>query len=354
MEKQKINFSMIIPCYNTPKKFITRLLDSLTKQGIEKNQLEIIIVDDRSEDKGFLNTAKTYEDRLNIKYTETDNDIHTPANTREAGLPLVTGDWLCFCDHDDMYEEGVLAEIEKFIQEYNPPFAICGNMRSWDEKENKFIDFIHKQAWLHGKFYNMKHLVIPYNIHFYKDIWTHEDIGWNCQCQAAMYELNTDFTYVDIMVYRWINEPTSITRRETNTRGYLHEYLDEYIKAASEPFMELAKTGNWWFVNQVFMTLLHAYFYYMGAIYREGTELYEDNLQIIKDFYKHIIEELEITPQDIIAFVNEDGRKYQIVRNDCIMHEGAFIEVISFPDFINFLHNEIFNDIKIIEEEKEL
>lgn len=353
MEKQKVKFSMIIPCYNSPKRFIVRLLNSLTKQGIEKDQLEVIIVDDQSTKKEFLDVAKTYEDRLNIIYTETKNDLHTPANTRETGLPLVTGDWLCFCDHDDMYEENALAQIQEYIQEYNPPFAICGNMRSWNEKENKFVNFIQKQAWLHGKFYNMKHLIIPYDIHFYTNIVTHEDIGWNCRCQAAMYELNTDFAYANIMVYRWIEESTSITRKETNTRGYLHEYLDEYIKAASEPFMKMAKTGNWWFINQVFMTLLHAYFYYMGAIYREGTEKYEDNLEIIKNFYKYIIEELEITPADIVNFIGEDGRKYQIVRNDCMMHEGAFIELISFPDFISFLHNEVFNKMEIIEEKKE-
>lgn len=353
MKKQKVTFSMIIPCYNSPIRFINRLLTSLTKQGIEKDQLQVILVDDQSTEKEYLETAKTFEDKLNIEYVTTEGDYHTPANTRECGLPYVKGDWLCFCDHDDMYEDNALAEIEHYIQENNPPFAICGNMRSWNEEKNEFVNFIHKQAQLHGKFYNIKHLIKPYDIHFYRDIKTHEDIGQNCQCQAVLYELNTDFNYVDIMVYRQVEEPTSITRRETNTRGYLHEYIHEYIKAASEPFMKLAKTGNQFFVNQVIMTLLHAYFYYMGAIYREGTEKYEDNLQVIKDFYKRIIEELEMTAQDIIIFVDQDARKYQIVRNDCMLHEGAFIEVISFADFVFFLDKEVFQSCAVKEEERD-
>lgn len=347
MRNEKISFSMIVPCYNTSEKFITRLLNSILpeNQGIEKDQLELIIVDDCSTDKAFLDICKTYEDRINIVYVQTDPEKRnsTPAFTRNTGMDYVTKDWLCFCDHDDMYEKDALSKFEKHIKEFNTPYAICGNMRSWDEKEDKYVDFIHKQAWLHGKCYNMKHLIKPYNVRFYNQIRTHEDVGFNCIVASILYELNTDFDYIDEFIYRWIEEPTSITRsyrdefgREIE-RGYLHDNFNDYIIAASEAFFDKARTGNWWFVNQVVMTLLHAYFYYMGAIFREGVELYNDNLEDIKNLYKKIIEQAEMTPLEIIEFVASDERKYQIVRNDCIMHEGCFMEYTSFPDFVLFL-----------------
>ena len=249
-----------------------------------------------------------------------------------------------------MYEKDALSKLENHIAEFNTPYAICGNMRSWCEEEDKYVDFIHRQAWLHGKCYNVKHLIKPYDIKFY-NIRTHEDIAFNCIVQSVLYELNTDFEYIDEFLYRWIEEPSSITRSysdniivndkgESINRGYLHDNFNDYIISAADPFMEKAKTGNWWFVNQVVMALLHCYFYYMGAIFRDGRELYEDNLEDIKRFYARIEEEIEINPYEIIEFVAADERKYQIVRNDCIMHEGCFMEYISFPDFVLFLDSD--------------
>ena len=351
MRPEKITFNMIIPCHNTSEKYIRRLLDSLLpeNQGIEKDQLEIIIVDDYSDDKTYLDIChKDYDNKLNIVYVETDPEKRngTPSFTRNTGMEYITKDWLCFCDHDDFYEKNALSIFEKHIQEFNTPYAICGNMRSWNEESDKYVDFIHRQAWLHGKCYNIKHLIKPYNIRFYNDIYTHEDIGFNCIVQSILYELNADFDYIDDFIYRWVEESSSITRSYIDkygrdiSRGYLHDNFNDYIIAAARPFFEKAKTGNWWFVNQVVMTLLHCYFYYMGAIFREGEELYEDNLDDIKKFYKKIVEEVEMEPLDIINFVASDERKYQIVRNDCIMHEGCFMEYASFPDFVLYLDQD--------------
>lgn len=351
MEREKITFSMIIPCYNTPERYMTRLLDSITpeNQGINKDQLEVIIVDDCSTDKSFLDICKSYEDRINFVYVETDPEYHTgyPSYPRNVGLDYVTKDWLCFCDHDDMYEKDALSIVEKHIVEFNTPYAICGNMRSWNEEKDKYTDFIHRQAWLHGKLYSMKHLIKPYNIKFF-NIKTHEDIGFNCIIQSIMYELNTDFDYIDAFLYRWLEEPTSITRSYNDDhkisddiiRGYLHDNFNDYIIAGAYAFFDRAKSGNWWFVNQIIMTLLHCYFYYMGAIFRHGEELYEDNLEDIRNFYNKIIDEIGINAIDIIKFVASDERKYQLVRNDCIMHEGCFMEYVSFPDFVLYLDEE--------------
>ena len=344
MEIPKIKFSIIVPCYNTNPAWTERMLDSFTRQGVDSDQIEVILVDDRSTETDWIDTASKYD--LNISIVSTDEDTdHTPGNTRNKGLEYITGDWLCFCDHDDMFEDDTLLKVQEHIHKHNSPYGICCNMRSWNEKEDKYVDFVHKQAWLHGKFYNVKHLIQPYNIRFLKGMHTHEDIAFNCSCQAVMYELNTDFEYVDIMAYRWIEEPTSITRGFPD-RGYLHEYFLDYTRAASEPFFKGAKTGNWWFVNQILMCLLHLYFYYMGAIYREGVERYEDNLEVIKDFYDKIAKELNLTSVDIIYFVADDAKKYQVVRNDCIMHEGCFMEAISFPDFVQWLEKETGNCVE--------
>ena len=68
-----MKLSIIVPCFNCSKT-IGRLLDSIVNNDLEKDEYEVIIVDDKSTD-GFLDIVKTYEDKIKhlrgkIEYAE--------------------------------------------------------------------------------------------------------------------------------------------------------------------------------------------------------------------------------------------------------------------------------------------
>lgn len=328
-------FSLIIPCHN-PDQRLFRLFDSLKRQTINHDEIEIIVVDDASDNLDYRKTLDEYG--LNVKYTETDVEVHCPGNTREAGLPLVTQAWLCFSDQDDFFEDDAFEKVKDYILSVHdhPIFMVSTIFRTYDEEEqSKYKDFAHKEAWLHGKFYSMTHFIDPFDIHFKKDLVTHEDIYFNSLCLSHLYNLRADWDYLDVYTYCWCDNPDSLTRRETQDRGYLFENFNDYLVSAAEAFWEQSRfKSNVVFRNQVIMTLLHAYFYYEFASYYYTGKDYQDIILLIKNFLDRMINELDMSPDFIIDFVYADPNKYDRVEADCKIYCTNFIPKTSFRDFV--------------------
>ncbi|MBQ1570459.1 MAG: glycosyltransferase family 2 protein [Clostridiales bacterium] len=338
MEKRPL-FSLVIPCYK-PEKTIFRLFDSLTRQGIPKDDLEIILSDDNSGNLDYREQLKTYG--FELIFTETHVDVHCPGNTRQAGLVLAKGEWAFFADQDDFFEDNALQNIKSYIQNHagKKMYVISTIMRSYDpDTDDCYFDHVHKGAWLHGKWYSMDNLIRPYNITFKKDLYSHEDVYFNDCCLAVLFNLGTDWEYLDIPTYRWVDNPESITRQKRDDRGYLYENFNDYLEAAAGPYwMGAEDVQNIIFRNQVLMTLLHAYFYYECATYLYGAKDYVDILELIRKFVYRMINELQMTPEFIVDYVYSDAYKYDKVFQDCRIDVG-FIPKTSFRDFIFRLTN---------------
>ena len=336
-----VKFSLIIPCYNTALKDLDRLLSSVTRQGICKDDLQVIIVDDGSTDTSFYAIADSYEDLLNIEIHVSDYEMHCPSNSRRFGMQFVKNEWVCFCDHDDFFEDNAFSIVRGIIEQTGEQYLVCTLMRSWDEENDKYTVIDNQQAWLHGKFYNMKNLCAVKPINFKKDLISHEDIYFNSAVGSVLFSMNRDFLYHPIPTYRWVENPNSVSRRPRDDRGYMFENFNDYIIAASEPFFDGAKSGDDMSLNQFLMTLLHAYFYYETASYHFGAKDFKDCLLYIRDFMQLIMTEFDMSSDDIVNYVYSDPARYNLVRRDCDLLCGDFIEKTSFRNFIYFLNGEI-------------
>ena len=328
-------FSLIIPCYNS-KATISRVVNSLKKQGINDTDLEIIIVDDNSSDLSYQEIVKECG-FSNIVFTETNVTIHCPGNTRRKGMEFVTGEWLCFCDHDDYFEDGALAQVKAYIETRKmKPLVVNTIICSYDE-EHQICEkkLMYKQAWLHGKFYNVDDFIKPYGINFKENLVTHEDVYFNSLVLNYLYKLNMNWDCLDILTYRWVEQADSITRLHREDRGYLYENFGDYIISASEPYWKYAvETRNPIAVNQVLMTLLHSYFYYEAASYYYGPTDYKDIIQLIKNYLNKIVLDFQMTLDDIVNYVYSDPMRYRLVREDCELNTMLFIPKTSFRDFV--------------------
>lgn len=103
--KEKINYSFIIPHKNCPQ-LLSRCINSIP----ERDDVEIIVVDDNSDDdkrpSGLPPKAKVVLlDEYNSKGA---------GRARNMGIANATGKWLLFADADDYYEEGFLNILDKF------------------------------------------------------------------------------------------------------------------------------------------------------------------------------------------------------------------------------------------------
>ena len=102
--------SVIIPVYNVEKS-LGRCLDSVVNQTYKN--IEIIIVNDGTEDNSEKIIYKYKEKYGNIKYVKKKNGGLSDA--RNFGIRYATGDYICFLDSDDYLSLNLFENLEKYM-----------------------------------------------------------------------------------------------------------------------------------------------------------------------------------------------------------------------------------------------
>lgn len=93
--------SVVVPCYNA-ERYIGATLDAvLAQNGAE---LEVIVVDDGSRDGSAALVERAYPQVTLIRRANAG-----VAAARNTGIDAATGDWVAFCDADDIWLPGKLA-----------------------------------------------------------------------------------------------------------------------------------------------------------------------------------------------------------------------------------------------------
>lgn len=119
--------SVIIPIYN--RKFnLMLVLAALDKQSVK--DFEIIIADDGSSDSP-LETARTFEGRLSLKYVWHEHDGFRLSLIRNTGAKLATGDAFLFLDSDILLNPTAMGHYANLYKAN--PTAIIGGRYDWME-----------------------------------------------------------------------------------------------------------------------------------------------------------------------------------------------------------------------------
>ena len=107
--------SVIIPVYNV-EKFIERTLDSVLAQTYQ--EVEIILVDDRSTDNSAQVISKYVSEYPQIKYHLQEKNMGA-AVARNTALEMAQGRYVAFLDGDDEWYPQKLEEQLKLLKEKN-------------------------------------------------------------------------------------------------------------------------------------------------------------------------------------------------------------------------------------------
>lgn len=113
--------SAIIPAYNRAD-FLHETISALLAQTVPPH--EIIVVDDGSTDATEAVVA-TFGDK--VRYKRIENSGAPVA--RNAGAAMATGDWLWFCDSDDLWRPEYLARARRIAETAPHPQFIFGNFQ---------------------------------------------------------------------------------------------------------------------------------------------------------------------------------------------------------------------------------
>ncbi len=101
-----VKVSVVIPVYNT-EKYLPACLDSILGQSLK--DIEVICVNDGSRD-GSLSVLEAYAAR-DARLTVISQENRGQSTARNAGMDKARGEYLCFCDSDDMLTPDALETL---------------------------------------------------------------------------------------------------------------------------------------------------------------------------------------------------------------------------------------------------
>ncbi len=121
---RKIKFSILVPLYNTPEKFLTDMVDSVLNQTYEN--WELCLADGSDHEHAYVGDIcrKYAEKDSRIIYHVLDHNYGISGNTNEC-LKLASGDYIGLFDHDDILHPAVLYEYVKAVNETGADYIYC-------------------------------------------------------------------------------------------------------------------------------------------------------------------------------------------------------------------------------------
>ena len=122
-----VKFSIIIPFYNSSN-FLKKSVLSIIKQ--KRKDVEIILVDDNSEDKSEKKILSLRKKNSFIKYLKNKKNLGVGLSRNKA-IKNAQGQYIIFLDSDDQLYENSINKIEEtIIKNNNPDIVILKHKKS--------------------------------------------------------------------------------------------------------------------------------------------------------------------------------------------------------------------------------
>lgn len=118
--EKPLKFSIIVPIYNTKPAFLRELADSFLSQTY--SDWEACLLDGHSTDQATLqelDRIASLDTRFRVQHAEQNLGISGNSN---LAIAMATGDYLAFCDHDDLYTPDALFCIRQAIDKTGAEF----------------------------------------------------------------------------------------------------------------------------------------------------------------------------------------------------------------------------------------
>lgn len=306
-------FSIIIPCYNS-RETIGILLESIVKQHMMKNEIEVILSDDCSTE-SYQDVVDEYKYKLNIKQTKTEYNC-CPGNTRQAGVDAATGEWLIFSDHDDEFFPDTFPLVKQDILHSKCNTVYISKFVKTNKDRTAYKQ-MPSAGWTHGKFFNKDNFWDKYHIHYIKDLTSHEDISISSQMNC-IFSANPDLTICEskITTYQWVERQESESNKSYKDefgveRPFLDVFYIDYIESTAGVYYDRYKQGytNKDFTkSQLQQIILYAYFYAEGNYFVTGSYL-KKNYQEVTKYLNILKDEFDTSVDGLYNYFKTEGFK---------------------------------------------
>lgn len=135
--------SIVVPAFNTPKKYLLPMLHSVVAQTYPNWELIIVNASSNIQSKDLINDCSNVD--IRIKVLETDNK--GISNNTNFGIEKSEGEYIGFVDHDDTIEPDALDEILKVINKNPEAGLIYTDEDKLSEDGKKYLNPHYKPDW---------------------------------------------------------------------------------------------------------------------------------------------------------------------------------------------------------------
>lgn len=129
--------SIITPTFNTPKKFLIEMIESIKNQTYANWELCIADGNSNDETKKILKEYAKKDKRIKVKFLP--KNLMISGNSNEA-ISIATGDYIGLFDHDDLLTPNALFEIVKVLNEDKKIDFIYTDEDKVNENSNYYFD----------------------------------------------------------------------------------------------------------------------------------------------------------------------------------------------------------------------
>ena len=202
--------SIIIPVYNV-EKYLKECLNSVINQTY--TNLEIILVDDGSTDSSGQMCDEFAKKDNRIKVIHKQNGGLSSA--RNAGLDVMSGEYLAFVDSDDMVDEAYIATLFDLIKKYDTKIAMCYFQKFKNTKDIENFKNLDCKYFVLSSEEVFKY-TFSFHSMFMTVVWTnlyHKEIFANLRFSEGILFEYTDI-YYEIVEQQNINKTIAVTNKK--------------------------------------------------------------------------------------------------------------------------------------------
>lgn len=338
-------YSIVIACYN-PESYLDNVLTSVLNQHLD-DDIQVILADDCSTSDYSQIVAK-YADRLCIKCVKTNHNF-APGNTRQRGVSVATGEWLTFVDQDDLLVDNTLGYIKQKIEQSQQPYYVVTNFVEVDNSLKTILrNFQRPLGWNHGKFYNRDNLWKEFDIHFKKDLYSHQDICICSTVNCCMNTLGREPLFIDTTSYVWVQNPASLTHlkyeKQSGQHTFFEAFFADYIESTAGVYLDRYSRG---FVSTAYArksiieVICYSYFYMQGFIFHQPQNYIRSNFDVCRKLLARGRELFGFSNRDIYDYLAaDDANAYKQVQASASIGTGPYIPSQTLTEFLDYIGKE--------------
>lgn len=130
-----MKLSIIVPVYQV-EQYVRACVESIFQQGIADADLEVLLIDDGTEDDSFGQIADLIDSHANVTVVRQLNRGLSVA--RNNGLAKATGDYVMFLDSDDLLVPNSLPSLLREAVRQGPDMLIAGFVKLTNDEIDSF------------------------------------------------------------------------------------------------------------------------------------------------------------------------------------------------------------------------